>query len=238
MLKLLTFAHRGGRAENPENTIKAFSHALNAGTEAVESDAWLTREGEVALIHDPWFWVKGANGNFTKTWVENSTVKELAHYKIPTLREFYSKYSNLNKFQLSLDCKDSVVGEEALKLAKAYNRQSELWLCSDSLLTLRSLRKLSAQVNLVHSQWSFNLEFLLPVHCALLKKMNINAINFQLGEWTEDLIKTVHASGLYAFAWDVHEDRDLEAMAAINIDAIYCDRVESIMRLRERLSTY
>ena len=96
MVKLLTFAHRGGRAENPENTIKPFSHALNAGTEAVESDAWLTREGEVALIHDPWFWVKGANGNFTKTWVENSTVKELAHYKIPTLREFYSKYSNLN----------------------------------------------------------------------------------------------------------------------------------------------
>ena len=46
------FAHRGARAHADENTIGAFDLARRLGATGLESDAWLTRDGEVVLDHD------------------------------------------------------------------------------------------------------------------------------------------------------------------------------------------
>jgi glycerophosphoryl diester phosphodiesterase len=49
----LIVAHRGDSAEFPENTLLAFSSALTAGAEIMELDVQLTRDGHLAVIHDP-----------------------------------------------------------------------------------------------------------------------------------------------------------------------------------------
>ncbi len=46
------FAHRGARSERPENTLEAFRRALELGATGLESDAWITADGEVVLDHD------------------------------------------------------------------------------------------------------------------------------------------------------------------------------------------
>ena len=46
------FAHRGARAHAPENTLAAFSLALEMGATALESDVWLTADGVAVLDHD------------------------------------------------------------------------------------------------------------------------------------------------------------------------------------------
>ena len=46
------FAHRGARAHAPENTIEAFALALRLGATGLESDVWLTADGEAVLDHD------------------------------------------------------------------------------------------------------------------------------------------------------------------------------------------
>ncbi len=46
-------AHRGLSSEFTENTITAFQAAAQAGFQAVELDARLTRDGEVIVLHDP-----------------------------------------------------------------------------------------------------------------------------------------------------------------------------------------
>src|SRR5215218_9680885 len=46
------FAHRGGMAHAPENTLEAFRLALRLGATGLESDAWLTADGVVVLHHD------------------------------------------------------------------------------------------------------------------------------------------------------------------------------------------
>ena len=48
----LVFAHRGGRALGPENTITAFDLGLAAGADGLELDVHLSRDGRVAVIHD------------------------------------------------------------------------------------------------------------------------------------------------------------------------------------------
>jgi glycerophosphoryl diester phosphodiesterase len=46
------FAHRGARAHAPENTIAAFELALRLGATGLESDVWVTADGEAVLDHD------------------------------------------------------------------------------------------------------------------------------------------------------------------------------------------
>lgn len=45
-------AHRGDSAHAPENTRLAFELALAAGTDAIETDLWLTADGELVCHHD------------------------------------------------------------------------------------------------------------------------------------------------------------------------------------------
>ena len=49
----ITFAHRGaGGSEAPENSLAAFRRALARGATGLESDARLSADGEVVLVHD------------------------------------------------------------------------------------------------------------------------------------------------------------------------------------------
>ncbi len=52
MHKPVLFAHRGLSARAPENTLAAFRLAVEAGADGIETDAHLTRDGRIALIHD------------------------------------------------------------------------------------------------------------------------------------------------------------------------------------------
>ena len=57
-VKLTTFkrpliiAHRGYRAKYPENTLAAFSAALDIGVKMIELDVMLTRDRKMVVIHD------------------------------------------------------------------------------------------------------------------------------------------------------------------------------------------
>jgi glycerophosphoryl diester phosphodiesterase len=46
------FAHRGGAALRPENTVAAFDHGLALGADGLEFDVHLSRDGVVVVHHD------------------------------------------------------------------------------------------------------------------------------------------------------------------------------------------
>jgi glycerophosphoryl diester phosphodiesterase len=45
-------AHRGGPADNPENTLVAFRHAIEIGADWLEMDVQRTQDGVLVVIHD------------------------------------------------------------------------------------------------------------------------------------------------------------------------------------------
>jgi glycerophosphoryl diester phosphodiesterase len=49
----LVYAHRGGAALRPENTIEAFDHGLSFGADGLELDVHLSKDGVVVVHHDP-----------------------------------------------------------------------------------------------------------------------------------------------------------------------------------------
>lgn len=48
----LVLGHRGARAYAPENTLVAFDLALQQGADGVELDVYLSKDGQVVIIHD------------------------------------------------------------------------------------------------------------------------------------------------------------------------------------------
>jgi len=48
----IIYAHRGGAALRPENTIEAFDHGIAHGAEGLEFDVHLSRDGVVVIHHD------------------------------------------------------------------------------------------------------------------------------------------------------------------------------------------
>lgn len=48
----IVYAHRGGAALRPENTVAAFDHGFHCGAEGLEFDVHLSRDGEVVVHHD------------------------------------------------------------------------------------------------------------------------------------------------------------------------------------------
>lgn len=51
----LVVAHRGASADHPENTLAAFSGAVDQGADGVELDVRLTASGHLIVHHDAWY---------------------------------------------------------------------------------------------------------------------------------------------------------------------------------------
>lgn len=51
-MKTEVFAHRGSKGTHPENTLAAFREAILVGSDGIELDIHLSKDGEIIVIHD------------------------------------------------------------------------------------------------------------------------------------------------------------------------------------------
>ena len=49
---IILAAHRGDKKNFPENTMPAFVAAYEAGTDMIETDIHMTKDGELIIMHD------------------------------------------------------------------------------------------------------------------------------------------------------------------------------------------
>src|SRR5437762_5364508 len=84
----LVFAHRGGSALAPENTIAAFDNGLALGADGLELDVHLSRDGIVMVHHDRTLdrttTLRGA--------IADRTADELRRADVPALADVLARY--------------------------------------------------------------------------------------------------------------------------------------------------
>jgi len=219
----ITFAHRGARAHHPENTLPAFRNALERGAGGLETDAWLSSDGEVVLVHDDAVWTRILGFIPRRVGIENTPAARLHEFGVPRLADLYEQLGS--DYELSIDLKAVGVGERIVELARTAGDPSRLWLCSPARRVLRPLRELAPEVHLVHSQTRARLPEAVERHAADLAAANIDAMNMHHSEWSAGLVALFHRFGVRAFAWDVQEVRHLRRALGYGVDAVYCDYV-------------
>ena len=220
----ITFAHRGARIEAPENTMPAFRRALELGARGLETDAWLSGDGEVVLVHD-----RFARRGLRRRNVTKTSADQLAELGVPRLADLYAELGSA--FELSIDVEDRAAAEPIVELARAAGdgAPGRLWLCHASVRFLAGLREHAPDVKLVHSRRRQHIEAPLERHAAELAASGIDTMNFHYSEWTKGLVALFHRFDVNAFAWDVQEIRHLRAMLRLDVDAVYCDHVERMV---------
>src|SRR5512140_1750062 len=84
----LVFAHRGGSALAPENTIAAFDNGLRLGADGLELDVHLSRDGVVVVHHDRML----DRTTTLRGLIAERTAEELRRAGVPTLAEVLARY--------------------------------------------------------------------------------------------------------------------------------------------------
>ncbi|XP_031844659.1 lysophospholipase D GDPD1 [Nomia melanderi] len=70
-------SHRGGAGEGYENTMHAFKRAVAVGTQMLELDCHLTKDGQVVVFHDQ---------NLLRSTGTNKNISELNYKELPLLK--------------------------------------------------------------------------------------------------------------------------------------------------------
>jgi glycerophosphoryl diester phosphodiesterase len=218
----ITFAHRGARANAPENTIEAFQLALDKGAAGLESDVWLTRDGIAVLDHD------GTLGRVRKRRIADVVRADLPAH-IPTLAELIHACGS--EYELSLDLKDPRAGTEVIATiaATAPDLVGRTWLCHHDLELLSKLRRANADVRLVNSTRLARLGESPERRAARLAEAGIDTINLRKEDWNGGLVALFHRFERLAFAWDLQHDHELRPAFRMGIDGVYSDFVDRMM---------
>ncbi|KAG7325488.1 hypothetical protein KOW79_011804 [Hemibagrus wyckioides] len=140
-------SHRGGAGERIENTIEAFTHAVDVGTEMLELDCHLTLDGYVVVCHD-----KNLERQ-TGSDVDISSVKfqDLPLYRkklevtfsagrysmgrdrrIALLEDIFKKFPQ-TPINIEVKQNNDLLIQKVSSLVKKYNRESiTVWASEDS----------------------------------------------------------------------------------------------------------
>ncbi|MDQ1520016.1 MAG: glycerophosphoryl diester phosphodiesterase [Actinomycetota bacterium] len=217
----ITFAHRGARIDEPENTIPAFRRALEQGASGLETDAWLSSDGEVVLAHDAL-----VRRGLRRQRVASSSAAQLADLGVPRLADVYATLGS--DYELSVDVKTPRVAEPLIELAREVGVAHRLWLCAPDVEFLKTLRHFD-DVRLVHSERRRAISSPLERHAADLANAGIDVMNMHHTDWSGGLVSLFHRFDVRAFAWDVQEVRHLRTALQIGVDAVYCDRPDRMV---------
>lgn len=214
------FAHRGARANARENTIEAFELAKRLGATGIETDAWITRDGEVVLDHD------GHARRFPRRWIADVDRADLNTH-IPTLDEYYGVVGT--DLPLSIDIKDPAAFDAVVAIARRHRAIDQLWICHSDLDCLVDWRDRAPECHLVNSTSLEKLPVSAEKRAAELAANRIEAINLRHGEWTGGLTTLFHRFDVLCFGWDAQHERQIARLIDQGIDAVYSDYVDRLV---------
>ncbi len=216
------FAHRGARAHAPENTLEAFRLALRLGATGLESDVWLTADGEAVLDHD------GVVGRVRRRPIAAVTRDQLPAH-IPSLEDLYATCGP--EPQLSLDVKDPAAFDRVVAVARAAGGPAleHLWLCHPRWQQVAEWRGRCDGVRLVDSTRLARMKEGAERRAATLADRGVDAVNLHHLDWTGGLTTLFHRFGVLAFGWDAQLPRILDELIDAGIDGVYSDHVDRMV---------
>src|SRR6266480_489914 len=136
----LAFAHRGGAAHAPENSWRAFEHAVGLGYEYLETDVQATADGVLIAFHDRTLdRVTGRPGRVCRL-----TLKEIAGARIegtepiPVLEDVLAAWPDV---RFNIDVKDAPAIAPLAGVLRRTNAWDRVCVVSFSASRLRAARR-------------------------------------------------------------------------------------------------
>jgi glycerophosphoryl diester phosphodiesterase len=231
------FAHRGGSAQNPENSWAAFEHAVKLGYAYLETDARATNDGVLLAFHDPDLKrVTGLPGELaTMPYRKIASARVHGKERIPLIEDLLGAWPEL-RFNIDVKHVTSVRPlADVLKRTAAWDR---VCVTSFSGTRLRMARaaldrpvcmavtpKISAALR--YARWSS------AAMAARIARSGYQCA--QIPGWIANPSFIRHAKevGLHIHVWTLNTKADMDRVLEMGADGIMTD---DIILLRELLT--
>lgn len=216
------YAHRGASAIHPENTLRAFRHALSIGVDGIELDVHATADGIPVVIHDRDV-ERTTNGAGYVDEMPLACLKTLdaGHgERVPTLAEVLALVDDAA--QLDIEIKG--VGVERAVLEVLAEFPAVTWAISsfawDTLRTVRQLDPAAAIWPLAQ-----HVDDDLP---AIAAELASPAVSLFTGAYTAETATRLRDAGLRVVVWTVNDPREARRVADLGAFALCTDDPQSI----------
>lgn len=225
------FAHRGASRYAPENTLPAFELAARQGADGIELDVHLTRDGQLAVIHDETL-DRTTNGT---GWVKDYTLAELqalcadnhmpgfAGARIPTLAEVLD-FVRGTPLLVNIELKTSIlwyagIEQKTVAFVQEMGLADRVIYSSFNHYSIAQVRRLdpAARTAYLFSDIICEVERYAAAHG--VGGLHPGLYNVRM----PGLLDTYLASGLDVRVWTVNEADDLRALMARGADVITND---------------
>jgi glycerophosphoryl diester phosphodiesterase len=216
--------HRGAAAYEPENTLRSIRTALAMGVAAVEIDVQLTRDNELAVIHDGTV-DRTTNGSGAVRDFTLAELKKLDAGKgeaIPSLAEVVEEVAG--KAHLVVEVKDPEAAPALVKFFQARNIFDRTHVISFWHPAVKALKEQEPRLR----------TGVLLVGCpadpvGLARAALAEALVLHYGYVTPDLVKAAHAAGLLVYIWNIDDVETLKPYLALNLDGIGSNRPDILV---------
>jgi len=232
------FAHRGGDRGGPENTLAAFSAAVELGYRYIETDVHLSADGVLIAFHDEDLSrMVGDQATISDlTWDEIRHIELDGGHRIPRLDELFDSFPTT---RFNIDPKSDVAVEPLAEMIRRYNRQDQV--CIGSFVQ-RRIKRIQAILGpevctspapvgalqvigaaLFWPRWRS------PYGCLQIPPV-WNGLPLA-GRW---LIRRIHRLGMQVHYWTINDVEEMERLLDAGADAIITDNVADLLDVLAR----
>lgn len=248
----LVFAHRGGRALGPENTLAAFDLGLAAGADGLELDVHLSRDGVPVVHHDAELdrctdWSGPIAG---RTADELATLDAAYRYDdsggfpfrgrglgVPTLAEVLARYPDV---PVIVEIKSGTVAtaHAVVEVVRAAGAVPRVCVGSFSLGALRAVRAaepaLATSAGRDEGQRALYRTWLgLGVGRVAYRAFQVPERAGRLRVVTPSIIRSAHRAGLAFQVWTINQPPDMWRLLDWGVDALISDRPDMAVEVRD-----
>ena len=225
----LVFAHRGGSALAPENTIEAFDNGLRLGADGVELDVHLSRDAQVMVHHD-------RTHDRTTTLggpIAERTASELARAHVPSLADVLGRYRDV-RIIIELKVNHVELAAAAVDLVRRAGAVDRVCFGSFGWRVLRAVRSLEPAV----ATSAAREEVRLALYRSWIRwpVARVAYDGYQIPEWAGAthvvspwFVACAHRAGLGVQVWTVDTEADGRRLLGWGVDALITDRPDIIV---------
>lgn len=229
-------SHRGESDDAPENTLRAFSLAMERDSDGIELDIRLTADGDVVCVHDET--LERVAG--VKLAVADASLAELQnHYPVPLLSEALALLRPGKHMQIELKGVQPLARPLKQVLEQWGGDRRSLALSSFEEETIRNAAEFFPDLPrllLVDLKNRFGVFPSAEQVMDYLRKLHCTGVSFKATtEADAAFVAALHAEKFRVVSWGVFSDELGLAMAALGVDAMTCNHAVALRRRwRER----
>jgi glycerophosphoryl diester phosphodiesterase len=220
----LVFAHRGGSALAPENTMAAFDAGMAAGADGLELDVHLSRDGVVVVHHDRLLdRTTRATGP-----VRDRTAEELAAFDVPALRDVLARYPRARVI-IELKERGADLARAVIEDVRRAGARERVCLGSFSAGVLRAARVIDPRIATSGGRMEVRLAlyrswcFLSPGRVAY-QAFQVPEMSGRTRVVSPRFVKLAHKAGIAVQVWTVDDPDDMRRLLEWGVDGIISDR--------------